>query len=61
MKLGNYRVRAICYAPDGSQVFSNILALRVRHPVTAAEEELADLFFGEEQGTLLYLLGSDSE
>lgn len=58
---GNYQIRAVYYAIDGSQVLSNIITLRVRHPVTAAEEELADLFLGEDQGTLLYLLGSDSE
>ncbi|HKX30917.1 MAG TPA: hypothetical protein VJ302_24720 [Blastocatellia bacterium] len=58
---GNYQIRAVYYAIDGSQVMSNVLNLRVRYPVTAAEEELADLFYGEEQGTLLYLLGSDAE
>ncbi len=58
---GQYQIRAIYYAVDGSQVMSNILSLRVRHPVTAAEEDLADLFSGEEQGMLLYLHGSDSD
>ncbi len=58
---GNYRLRAVYAALDGSQVLSEMLDLRVRYPVTAAAEELADLFMGEEQGTLLYLLGSDHE
>ena len=58
---GIYQIRAIYPALDGSQVASNILSLRVRHPVTAAEEELADLFFGEAQGMLLALLGSDAD
>lgn len=58
---GTYQVRAIYHAPDGSQVFSNIAKLRVKHPVTAMEEELADLLIGDEQGALFYLLGSDSE
>jgi hypothetical protein len=58
---GVYQLRAIYFGVDGSQVLSNIETLRVRHPVTAAEEEIADLFFGEEQGTLFYLNGSDSE
>lgn len=58
---GTYQIRAIYPALDGSQVASNILTLRVRHPVTAAEDELADLFLGEAQGMLLYLLGSDAE
>src|SRR5581483_6975671 len=58
---GAYQIRAVYYALDGSQVMSNILNVRVRHPVTAAEEDLAELFLGEEQGTLLFLNGSDSE
>lgn len=58
---GTYRIRAVYSALDGSQVVSNIHTLRVRYPVTAAEQELADLFLGEEQGMLLYLLGSDAE
>jgi hypothetical protein len=58
---GIYRIRAVYTALDGSTVVSNILNLRVRYPVTAADEDLADLYFGEDQGTLLYLLGSDSE
>lgn len=58
---GRYRVRAAYAALDGSEVLSDILDIRVRYPVTAAEEELADLFMGADQGALLYLLGSDSE
>jgi hypothetical protein len=58
---GNYQIRASYAALDGSEVLSNIVDVRVSYPVTAAEEELADLFIGEEQGTLLYLLGSDDE
>lgn len=58
---GNYRLRAVYAALGGSQVLSEMLDLRVRYPVTAAAEELADLFMGDEQGTLLYLLGSDHE
>jgi len=58
---GNYRVRAVYGALDGSEVFSDIITIRVRYPVTPIDEELADLFMGEEQGTLLYLLGSDDE
>ncbi len=58
---GTYQVRAAYAALDGSQVLSEILSLRVRYPVTAAADELAELFLGEEQGSLLYLLGSDAE
>jgi hypothetical protein len=58
---GNYQIRAVYAALDGSQVMSDIITVRVRYPVTAADEELADLFMGEDQGTLLFLLGSDSD
>jgi hypothetical protein len=59
-RTGFYQVRAIYTALDGSKVFSNILRLRVSHPVTEKDEDVASLFFGEQQGTLLYLLGSDA-
>lgn len=58
---GHYRIRAAYAALDGSEVMSDIITVRVRYPVTAADESLADLFMGEDQGTLLYLLGSDDE
>ncbi|MEG4035700.1 hypothetical protein Q5691_11410 [Microcoleus sp. w1-18aA5] len=58
---GNYRVRAVYGALDGSEVFSDIITIRVRYPVTPIEEELAALFIGDEQGSLFYLLGSDDE
>ncbi len=58
---GNYRVRAVYAAMDGSEVFSETINIRVRYPVSSIEEELAALFMGDEQGTLLYLLGSDDE
>jgi hypothetical protein len=58
---GSYQLRAIYSAPDGSQVVSNVLDLRVRSPYSAVDEEVADLFLGKEQGQLLYLLGSDSQ
>jgi len=58
---GHYRIRAAYAALDGSQILSDILTVRVRYPVNQADEELADLMMGEEQGTLLYLMGSDNE
>ena len=58
---GTYKVRGVYHAPDGSQVFSAVSSIRVRHPVTQVDEELADLLIGDEQGALFYLLGSDSE
>lgn len=58
---GLYEVRAVYEAIDGSQIVSNVLRLRVRNPVSAEEEQLTDLLLGDEQGTLFYLRGSDSE
>jgi hypothetical protein len=58
---GHYLIRAVYAALDGSEVMSDIIRVRVRYPVTVADESLADLFMGEDQGTLLYLLGSDNE
>jgi len=58
---GHYRIRAAYAALDGSEVMSDIITVRVRYPVTVVDESLADLFMGEDQGTLLYLLGSDNE
>lgn len=58
---GIYKVRAIYHAADGSEVMSNVVTLRVRYPVTAKEERLAELLIGEQQGALFWLLGSDSD
>jgi hypothetical protein len=58
---GTYKVRAIYQAPDGSAVYSNVADVKVRRPLNAADEDLADLMIGEEQGALFALLGSDSE
>lgn len=57
---GIYEVRAVYSAVDGSRVVSNVAKLRVRAPSEQADEELADLFLGDETGQLLFLLGSDS-
>lgn len=40
---------------------SNEVSLRVKSPVTQKEDEIAELFFGDDQGKLLYFLGSDSK
>lgn len=58
---GRYAIRAAYVAADGSRIVSPIAELRVRPPVTAADEEAGELMMGDEQGQLLALLGSDSE
>ncbi len=58
---GVYKLRGVYYALDDSVVLSNVMTLRVRPPLSPADEEVAELFLGDEQGMLLYLLGSDSE
>lgn len=58
---GTYQIRVIYHALDGSRVFSNVLKLRVRYPVTAQEERLAELLIGSEQGAQFYLMGSDAD
>jgi hypothetical protein len=58
---GAYQLRAMYIAQDGSRVVSPTLNLQVRSPYTATDEEVGELFMGDEQGQLLKLLGSDSE
>ncbi len=58
---GLYKVRAIYHAPDGSQVMSNVTTVRVRYPVTADDNDLAELMIGDQQGALLALMGSDAD
>ena len=58
---GLYRLRAVYHAADGSQVMSNVTTVRVRSPISAKEQDLAELLLGEEQGALFWLLGSESE
>jgi hypothetical protein len=58
---GLYKLRGIYYALDGSVVLSDVVSMRIRSPLSSADEEVAELFLGDEQGMLLYLLGSDSQ
>ncbi|MFZ3561313.1 hypothetical protein [Streptomyces sp. BH055] len=57
---GTYRLRAVYQTPEGSRVVSGLNSIRVRYPVTASDEQAGELLMGDEQGTLLALLGSDS-
>ncbi|RJL26510.1 hypothetical protein [Bailinhaonella thermotolerans] len=57
---GEYHIRAQYVAADGSRIVSDVCRIRVRHPANRADEDVAELMMGEEQGKLLALLGSDS-
>ncbi|MEW1547826.1 hypothetical protein [Streptomyces tsukubensis] len=57
---GLYRVTAAHQAPDGSRTVSAPTAFRVRAPLTRTDQEVGELLIGDEQGTLLTLLGSDA-
>ncbi len=58
---GLYRLRGVYYGLDGSMVLSDVSSLRVRAPLTGDDEKVAELFLGDQQGVLLFLLGSDSD
>jgi hypothetical protein len=58
---GQYALRAQYVANDGSRVISPVLHLRVRPPTSREDAEVGELLMGEQQGQLLYLLGSDSD
>jgi hypothetical protein len=58
---GFYELRARYAAPDGSLVLSNTITIRVQGPVSEEDNAVADLVFGDDQGTLFYLVGSDFE
>jgi hypothetical protein len=58
---GLYKICATYYGTDGSRTSSNVCTLRVGNPITAADESVADLLMGEEQGRLFALFGSDSK
>jgi hypothetical protein len=56
---GRYTLRARYAAHDGSSVLSQLATVLVQAPVSEADNEVADLVFGEEQGVLMSVLGSD--
>lgn len=56
---GMYKLRARYIAEDGSIVLSDVITLLVQSPMSSADNEVAALAFGDEQGTLMSLLGSD--
>lgn len=58
---GSYQIRAVYLGLDGSRVLSNLLTLRIRSPFDPADDEVAGLYLGDEQGKLIAFRGSDSE
>jgi hypothetical protein len=57
---GRYEIRARCAVSNGLFVLSNVSRIDVRPPVTRADHAAADLAFGDEQGVLMSLVGSDA-
>lgn len=57
---GFYDIRAIYVAPDGSDVVSNVLKMRVVSPRNDEDDAIADLYFGDDQGKLFTFIGSDA-
>jgi hypothetical protein len=57
---GTYTLRAGYFTPEGGVVSSSDLKIRVRSPLSSQEDEIAELYIGDEQGRLFYLLGSDA-
>jgi hypothetical protein len=57
---GTYELRALYTAPDGSRIMSNALRVRIAAPLDRQEDELAQLFSGDQQGALFFLLGSSA-
>ena len=57
---GTYQLRASYAHIDGSRIVSQLIKIRVRSPLSPDDDAVADLMMGDDQGQLLYLLGSDS-
>jgi hypothetical protein len=58
---GFYRIKAAYRTFEGSIIQSEEISIRVKSPVTATEDEIADKYFTTDAGMLFYLLGSDAE
>ncbi|NUU25076.1 MAG: hypothetical protein HOV68_26770 [Streptomycetaceae bacterium] len=57
---GLYRVVAVYLAPDGSRVVSAPRPVRVRQPLDRTDQHVGELLTGDQQGTLIAVLGSDA-
>ncbi len=60
-QVGNYELRGVYFDEDGSRIVSNTLSLRVKSPVTAQDDQVADLFMQNEVGYLMSFMGSDAD
>jgi hypothetical protein len=60
-QVGFYDLRAMYRAEDGQVAASEAVRIRVRQPMSPEDEELADCFFDDKVGRLLYLLGSNAQ
>jgi hypothetical protein len=57
---GRYELTAHYTAPGGALVTSDVALTDVRPPVTPADRAVTDLVFGDDQGALMSLVGSDA-
>jgi hypothetical protein len=58
---GFYKIKGAYLNKDGSIIQSEEISLRVKSPLSQAEDQIADKYFTSDAGALFYLLGSDSE
>ena len=59
-QVGTYQLRAVYYHRDGSRIISDTLAIRVNNPVTAEDNEMANVMLNNDVGYLLSFMGSDA-
>jgi hypothetical protein len=57
---GTYQLRAVYHHRDGSRIVSDTLDLRVKNPVTAEDNEMADVMLNNDVGFLISFMGSDA-
>lgn len=57
---GTYRLRALYQAPDSATITSPEHAIEISPPRDENDRQAGDLLMGDQQGTLLALLGSDA-
>jgi hypothetical protein len=56
---GTYLLKAAYHTPRGGIITSTDVRIRVKAPMSADEEAIGDLYLGDQQGRLFYLMGSD--